>query len=123
MIYDVIVVGMGPGGSAAARSLAAGGARVLGIDRQGFPRVKPCGGALSVKIDRLLDPDFHQMVERVIHGVRITCNGEAWSSHRSPSPIVHMVMRPSCRRRGGPASRSARGNPSWRWRRTTPASP
>lgn len=95
MTYDVIVVGMGPGGSAAARALAEGGARVLGLDRQAFPRKKPCGGALSVKIDRLLDPDFRSVVEREVHGVRITCNGEAWASHRSSSPIVHMVMRPS----------------------------
>lgn len=93
-MYDVIVVGMGPGGSSAARVLAEGGARVLGIDRQTFPRTKPCGGALSVKIDPLLDPDFRAVVERDIYGVRFTCGGEAWSSHRSPSPIVHMVMRP-----------------------------
>ncbi|MFQ5911770.1 MAG: geranylgeranyl reductase family protein [Nitrospinota bacterium] len=95
MTYDVIVVGMGPGGSSAAHSLAEGGASVLGIERQAFPRTKPCGGALSVKIDRLLDPDFRPVVEREVYGVRITCNGEAWSSHRSPSPIVYMVMRPS----------------------------
>lgn len=45
--YDAIVVGAGPGGSAAAASLAARGARVMLIDRSHFPRDKACGGGLT----------------------------------------------------------------------------
>jgi geranylgeranyl reductase family protein len=43
---DVLVVGAGPAGSAAARVLAAGGLRVVLADRQPFPRDKACGDAL-----------------------------------------------------------------------------
>jgi len=49
---DVIVVGAGPAGSTAARTLALGGARVLMLDRARFPRYKPCGGGLTWRIFR-----------------------------------------------------------------------
>ena len=43
---DVLVVGAGPAGSAAARVLAGAGLRVLLTDRHAFPRDKVCGDAL-----------------------------------------------------------------------------
>jgi flavin-dependent dehydrogenase len=47
--FDVIVVGLGPAGAAASTALAAGGARVLAVDRAAFPRDKACGDALTPK--------------------------------------------------------------------------
>src|SRR4051812_41039885 len=44
---DVAVVGAGPGGSAAAITLARAGLRVALIDRQAFPRTKPCGDLIG----------------------------------------------------------------------------
>lgn len=43
---DLIVVGAGPGGSACAYYAARSGLDVLLLDRQKFPRDKPCGDAL-----------------------------------------------------------------------------
>jgi menaquinone-9 beta-reductase len=43
---DVLVIGAGPAGSAAAIDLAKGGAKVLLVDRHDFPRDKVCGDAL-----------------------------------------------------------------------------
>jgi geranylgeranyl reductase family protein len=43
---DVLVVGAGPAGSAAARILAGAGLRVVLTDRHAFPRDKVCGDAL-----------------------------------------------------------------------------
>ena len=44
--YDLAVVGAGPGGSGTAYYAAGSGLRVLLLDRQEFPRDKPCGDAL-----------------------------------------------------------------------------
>jgi len=48
-VSDVLIVGAGPAGATAARRLALGGARVRLIDRERFPRNKPCGGAISIR--------------------------------------------------------------------------
>jgi geranylgeranyl reductase family protein len=45
--YDVIIVGAGPGGCAAAISLARHGYRVLVVERDRFPRGKVCGDGIS----------------------------------------------------------------------------
>lgn len=44
--YDLIVVGAGPGGSSTAYYAAKAGLRTLAVDRQTFPRDKPCGDGL-----------------------------------------------------------------------------
>lgn len=45
--HDVLVVGAGPGGSAAAQALAQRGQNVLLLDKAHFPRDKTCGDGLT----------------------------------------------------------------------------
>jgi geranylgeranyl reductase family protein len=50
MKYDVIIVGAGPAGSTTAKFLAEKGVKVLLIDKDKFPRDKPCGGGLPARV-------------------------------------------------------------------------
>ncbi|HEY6213927.1 MAG TPA: FAD-dependent oxidoreductase, partial [Vicinamibacterales bacterium] len=49
---EVVIVGAGPAGATAARALASAGVRVTLLDRARFPRNKPCGGGISLRVLR-----------------------------------------------------------------------
>lgn len=55
MLADVVVVGGGPAGTAAATTLARLGRQVVLVDRATFPRDKCCGDGLTTGALRLLD--------------------------------------------------------------------
>ena len=67
---DVLVVGAGPAGSAAAQLLARAGRDVVLVDAQAFPRDKVCGDGLI--------PDAHRALERL--GVLAAVMAEARTS-------------------------------------------
>jgi menaquinone-9 beta-reductase len=74
-IYDVAIIGAGPGGSTAASYLAQAGARVLLLDKADFPRDKTCGDAVSpnalkIAIDLGLMDKLGEFSYR-INGVRL----------------------------------------------------
>jgi geranylgeranyl reductase family protein len=52
---DLLVIGAGPAGSAAAITAARGGRRVVVVDRATFPRDKTCGDGLTTGALRALD--------------------------------------------------------------------
>jgi geranylgeranyl reductase family protein len=54
-MYDVIVIGAGPGGSATSFFLAESGVRVLLLDKAAFPRDKTCGDGLTPRAIGVLD--------------------------------------------------------------------
>ncbi len=92
-LYDVIVIGLGPAGAAAAHDLGQAGLRILALEKARHPRPKPCGGCLSLRVEQLLGPSILELVERVIHGVRLTLRGEEHISVRSERPVAYLVMR------------------------------
>ncbi len=53
--HDVVIIGAGPGGSAAAHFLGARGLDVLLLDRANFPRDKTCGDGLTPRALRALE--------------------------------------------------------------------
>nr|NIV85433.1 NAD(P)-binding protein [Actinomycetota bacterium]NIX18419.1 NAD(P)-binding protein [Actinomycetota bacterium] len=59
MALDVLVVGGGPGGSAAAHWLARDGFSVELVEKKEYPREKTCGDGLTPRsITQLLDMGF-----------------------------------------------------------------
>ncbi len=57
--YDVLVVGAGPAGNAAAYALTKGGANVALLEKQTLPRHKTCGGGMSITTGVALDLDAY----------------------------------------------------------------
>lgn len=92
-MYDVIVVGMGPAGSTAAYELASGGLKVLGLDKEKFPRYKSCGGCISTKIEAILDFDISEVIEDTVYGATFTYKSDRALDIISDRPVGHNVMR------------------------------
>jgi geranylgeranyl reductase family protein len=91
--YDVIVVGGGPGGSTAARFCAKAGLKALVIEKEKFPRYKPCGGCLSTKTVHLLDLDLTSVIENTIYGSKFTYRSKDSFFIETKDPIAFLVMR------------------------------
>jgi geranylgeranyl reductase family protein len=87
-------VGLGPGGSVAARILAERGMRVLALEKERIPRYKPCGGVLSARVLNLLDVDLKTVIKASIYGGTFTFCGAEHFSARYHKPVAYMVMRP-----------------------------
>ena len=75
--FDVIVVGGGPGGSAAAAYNAMNGCRVLLLERGVWPRDKPCGDAVGGKslshveelgVLPMIEATPHYVVDSIVFG-------------------------------------------------------
>ena len=63
-MYDVIVIGAGPAGSTAAKTLAEKGRKVLLVERFRMPRYKSCSGQLIQKTLALVEAYFGEPVPR-----------------------------------------------------------
>lgn len=71
-MYDLIIVGGGPSGASAGRVAGKAGISTLLLEKENFPRYKPCGGALSPYSLSCLDFELPEsVVERDISKVRI----------------------------------------------------
>jgi geranylgeranyl reductase family protein len=70
ILYDVIVVGGGPGGTAAASFLGLKGKKVLLLEKEAWPRDKTCGDALSGKsVEILNELGLSEQLEKADHSV------------------------------------------------------
>src|SRR5450432_2911620 len=87
---DVIVVGGGPAGSAAAQRLQAAGAQVLVLDKETFPRPKLCAGWITPEVVRDLALDIGAYPHSFLSFRRLQWHVKAL---RLPLPCVQHSIR------------------------------
>lgn len=93
--WDVVVVGTGPAGAAAARAAALGGARTLLLEREQIPRYKRCGGGLIGPSQQSLAAagvDVRPLSREVVGRITFTARGRAPFT-RAATPFLPMVLR------------------------------
>jgi len=93
---DVLIVGAGPAGATAARTLALAGARVRIVDRAKFPRNKPCGGAISMRVlDRFpyVRGAIQQISTRLISRLHLESPAGDSVQLQSATPAALMIRR------------------------------
>lgn len=95
-IADAIVVGAGPAGATAARTLASSGLRVRLLERARFPRNKPCGGGISARaLGRFpwLAPALPRITTHFISKLYLEGPNGQGAVLTSSSPAVMMIRR------------------------------
>jgi geranylgeranyl reductase family protein len=93
--YDVVVVGTGPAGAAAARAAASSGATVLLVDKAEVPRYKCCGGGLIGLSSRHAGIDLAPLTRDAVTRMTFTKDGrQGYTRHaRGARPVFRLVMR------------------------------
>jgi menaquinone-9 beta-reductase len=87
---EVLIVGGGPAGSAAARALRRAGADVLVLDRERFPRLKLCAGWITPEVVRELGMDPDSYPHRFLTFPRLRVH---YKSLNLPVPCVQHSIR------------------------------
>src|SRR3989449_6354420 len=97
MMFDVAVVGAGPGGPTAALTLARRGLSVALLERDALPRYKTCGGGLVGRALALLPPEVERVLERRCGqaDLHLLDVNQRYRATRDPpsAPIVATTMR------------------------------
>lgn len=71
-MFDVVIIGAGPAGTATAFDLLTKGLKVLILDKYEFPRKKACAGGISPKAYHLFRYDISSIVKRECRTIKIT---------------------------------------------------
>ncbi len=92
-MWDTLIVGAGPAGTAAAFDLVRSGRSVLLLDRAAFPRPKACAAGLTIKTLRALRYSVAPVTHRTIHTIRLEGPGAPPTSVTTRDPICVTAVR------------------------------
>ncbi|MDO8883062.1 MAG: geranylgeranyl reductase family protein [Pseudotabrizicola sp.] len=93
--FDVLVIGAGPAGSAAAITAVRAGLRVALIDKAAFPRDKLCGGGVTARAHGYACAVFGDLPAGLFHISRTVrfSNGTETLARLEQAPAIYMTMR------------------------------
>lgn len=92
----ITIVGAGPAGATAARTLAKAGVTVRLLDRSKFPRNKPCGGGISFRVLTrfpYLERELGRIATHTVSRLYLEGPGGESTIVESPAPAALMVRR------------------------------
>ncbi|MDI6601860.1 MAG: geranylgeranyl reductase family protein [Thermoanaerobacteraceae bacterium] len=92
-MFDVIVVGAGPAGSTLAGKLSSIGLKVMLLEKQEWPRFKPCGGGITKRCYEIMDTDISSVIEDITYSLILTLNHKIGVELISHSPIIYQADR------------------------------
>lgn len=92
-MFDVIIIGAGPAGTAAAFDLLSNGLKVLLLDKYEFPRKKACAGGITPKGYHLFRYDISSVVKRECRTVRICPPSGRPFDIKENVPLCYMTQR------------------------------
>jgi len=82
-MYDVIIIGGGPSGASAGRRAGKLGLKTLLLEKEKFPRYKPCGGGLSEHAISYLDFELPQnIIEWEVTGANVIFRDQLIKAHK-----------------------------------------
>ncbi len=91
---DALIVGAGPSGCGAAYDLARAGLKVLLLDKAAFPRMKPCGGGVTMKALKALRYSIAPVIKQQCFNFTAGYKLEKRRAFFSKYPTVAMTLRP-----------------------------
>jgi geranylgeranyl reductase family protein len=91
--YQVAIIGAGPAGATLACELLQEGLETVLIDKAVFPRVKVCGGGLTIKALKLLPPELAGVLENEIRRVKLSFGLNQAFTKSSSQTLLYTVAR------------------------------
>ncbi len=92
-IYDIIIVGFGPAGSAAAKFLGEQGYSILIIDKEKIGRNKPCGGGITARTIKKFPYLKDLMVSEIYNSKIYYKNFEEFIVRKEENPVGFNIRR------------------------------
>ncbi len=92
-IYDVVIIGAGPAGCTCAQYLSRSDLKVLLLDKNNFPRHKPCAGGITMKTIKHLPINIEHLVQHKAKNMKFSFSDNQSVELQNDTGSCVMVIR------------------------------